>query len=191
MIAESMALGATYLLAGSLEQKGPRSPMDEAKFELFYRKTAGGLWSYLYRLTGDGSTADDLLQKTFVRVLRANAVFASDDHLRRYLYRTATSSAMDHFREAKRRPETIPIADRAISISDRSDLRHDMMRVFAELKPQERALLWLAHVEESDHDEIGAALGVKPKSVRVLLFRARKRLSEVLQRHGLGPEVLS
>lgn len=191
MIAETMALDATLLLAGSREQKGPRSPMDESKFELFYRKTAGGLWSYLYRLTGDGSTADDLLQKTFVRVLRANAVFASDDHLRRYVYRTATSAAMDHFREVKRRPETIPIADRAIASSDRSDLRHDMVRVFAELKPQERALLWLAHVEESDHDEIAAALGVKSKSVRVLLFRARKRLSEVLQRHGLGPEVLS
>src|SRR5512141_1281306 len=108
MIAESMALDATFLLAGSLEQKGPRSPMDESKFELFYRKTAGGLWSYLYRLTGDGSTADDLLQKTFVRVLRANAVFASDDHLRRYVYRTATSAAMDPFREVRRRPGTIP-----------------------------------------------------------------------------------
>ena len=64
-----------------------------------------------------------------------------------------------------------------------------MARLFGELKPRERALLWLAHVEEADHNEIGAALGLKSKSVRVLLFRARKRLAEILTRHGIGPEM--
>jgi len=63
-----------------------------------------------------------------------------------------------------------------------------MMRVFAELKPQERALLWLAHVEGSSHDEIAEAMGVKAKSVRVMLFRARKRLGDLLTRRGLAPE---
>ena len=64
-----------------------------------------------------------------------------------------------------------------------------MMRMFGELKPRERALLWLAHVEEADHDEIGEALGLKSKSVRVLLFRARKKLAEILKKHGMAPEV--
>ena len=34
----------------------------------------------------------------------------------------------------------------------------------------------------------GEALGLKSKSVRVLLFRARKRLAEVLKKHGMAPE---
>jgi RNA polymerase sigma-70 factor (ECF subfamily) len=63
-----------------------------------------------------------------------------------------------------------------------------MMRVFAELKPQERALLWLAHVEGSSHEEIADAIGVKSRSVRVMLFRARKRLAGILTRRGLAPE---
>ena len=50
--------------------------------------------------------------------------------------------------------------------------------------------MWLAHVEESDHEEIAEALGLKAKSIRVLLFRARKRLGELLTKRGLGPEVL-
>ena len=166
----------------------PNQPMDEARFEAFYRRLAGKIWSYIYRMTGDAAAADDLLQKTFFRFLRSNPAIVDEDHLRRYIYKTATNLVFDHFREAKR--------DRVLSTvempqsdfrADRGELRHDMMRVFAELKPQERALLWLAHVEGSSHEEIGEALGVKQKSVKVMLFRARKRLGGLLSKKGLAP----
>ncbi len=170
--------------------RAPQKPMNEAQFEAFYRSTAGSLWSYIYRLTGNAAASDDLLQKTFFRFLRANPNVESDEHMRRYLFRTATNLAMDHFREAKReRVEEQAAATITVDYPAR-ELKHDFQRVFSELKPQERALLWLAHVEEASHDEIGQALGVKSKSVRVLLFRARRRLADVLKNHGLGPEVV-
>jgi len=59
------------------------------------------------------------------------------------------------------------------------------------LKPRERALLWLAYAEGMDHREIGRALGLSRGSIKVLLFRARRRLGGVLDRMGIGPEVLS
>ena len=167
----------------------PERPMDEAAFEAFYRKTAGGIWSYIYRMTGNATMADDLLQKTFFKFLRSNPSIADEDHLRRYVYKTATNLVFDHFRETKRdreRPfEWMPAEARP----DRGDLRHDMARVFADLKPQERALLWLAHVEGNSHEEIAEAIGVKSKSVKVMLFRARKRLGEMLTKKGLAPGV--
>jgi RNA polymerase sigma-70 factor (ECF subfamily) len=63
-----------------------------------------------------------------------------------------------------------------------------MEKVFHQLKPQERMLLWLAHVEESSHEEIALAAGVREKSVRVLLFRARRKLGALLRKRGLVPE---
>jgi RNA polymerase sigma-70 factor (ECF subfamily) len=170
---------------------GSPKPMDEARFEAFYRQTAGSLWSYLFRLTGDAATTDDLLQKAFFRFLRANPALASEEHMRRWLFRTATNLAFDHFRETKRERvrNEASTAPGAKAMEPRDVLRHDMMKTFGELKPRERALLWLAHVEEADHEDIGEALGVKPKSVKVLLFRARKKLGELLTKKGLAPEV--
>ncbi len=191
MTAESLLAASPLAFAEERTSGRPNRPMDEAQFDAFYRKTAAGLWSYMHRLTGDPAVADDLVQKAFFRFLRANPVVAGDEHLRRWLYRTATNLAFDHFREEKRGAAAILGRRTAAEIPVAPlDLRHDLARVFAELKPQERALLWLAHVEESNHDEIGEALGVKSKSVRVLLFRARKRLTELLARHGLGPEAV-
>jgi len=188
MVAEGILIAPPFVAArAATAGRMPNQPMDEARFEAFYRKMAGKIWSYIYRMTGDSSAADDLMQKTFFRFLRSNPVIADDDHLRRYVYKTATNLVFDHFREAKR--------DRAVAIempqsdfrADRGELRHDMARVFGELKPQERALLWLAHVEGSSHEEIAEALGVKAKSIKVMLFRARKRLGALLSKKGLAP----
>src|SRR5882762_10483101 len=154
MYAEGILMAPQFVVAAratTTARRMPNQPMDEAKFEAFYRKTAGKIWSYIYRMTGDATAADDLLQKTFFRFLRSNPAIADEDHLRRYIYKTATNLVFDHFREAK----------------------------------QERALLWLAHVEGSSHEEIGEALGVKEKSVKVMLFRARKRLGALLSKKGL------
>jgi RNA polymerase sigma-70 factor (ECF subfamily) len=178
------------LLSDAHTRTGRPGSMDEARFEAFYRRHAGSVWSYLYRMTGNGSVADDLLQKTFFRFLRANPVLAGEEHLRRWIFRTATNLALDHFRETKReRARSGEAIDTpAPAMEGRDVLRHDMMKVFGELKPRERALLWLAHVEEADHEEIADAIGVRTGSVKVMLFRARKHLGELLTRKGMAPE---
>ena len=189
MPAAAMTLPA-QLLVETRTRTGKPDPMDESRFETFYRRTAGGLWSYLYRMTGDPTAADDLLQKSFLRLLRANPQLESEEHMRRWMFRTATNLALDHFRETKReRSRAEGIMQNAPSFETRDALRHDMMKVFSELKPRERALLWLAHVEEANHADIGDALGLGTKSVKVLLFRARKRLGDLLTKKGLAPEV--
>lgn len=161
--------------------------MDEAQFEAFYRETAGALWAYLYRLAGDAATTDDLLQQAFLQLLRAQPHVASREDLRNWLFRVATNVALDHFRRAKRERAWSSTAVEEGVAPDPSELGPDMARVFAELNPRERALLWLAHVEQTTHEEIGEALGVKAKSVKVLLFRARARLRELLSKRGLAP----
>ena len=67
-------------------------------------------------------------------------------------------------------------------------LGQDLSRVFDGLQPRDRALLWLAYVEGRSHAEVGAILGLRAMSVRVLLFRARAELARRIRRAGLCPE---
>src|SRR5213083_1399503 len=59
--------------------------------------------------------------------------------------------------------------------------RLDLARAMARLKPRERDLLWLAYAHGSTHQEIADTLGLKRSSIKLLLFRARRRLAGFLR----------
>ena len=48
------------------------------------------------------------------------------------------------------------------------------------LKARERAMLWLAYAEGASHREIAEVLGLRPASMKLLLFRARRKLAALL-----------
>jgi RNA polymerase sigma-70 factor (ECF subfamily) len=163
--------------------------MDEEAFRAFYDRTARALWAYLNRLTGSGQRADDLLQDTYYRFLRAGAAYASDAHRRHALFCIATNLARDQRR--RREPDLVPLtdADGAPSVAGRDFSRAnpghpadrtDLARALQRLRPRDRAMLWLAYAEGSSHREIAQAVGVRPGSVKLLLFRARRRLAALL-----------
>lgn len=167
--------------------------MDEDAFRVFYERTARSVWAYLSRMTGDARLADDLLQETYYRFLRARGTHESDAHRRNYLFRIATNLVHDH----RRRPradrvamtEQIEAADarldsNAASIAERTVRRLDLARAMGRLKPRERDMLWLAYANGSSHQEIADALGLKRASIKLLLFRARRRLANLLRESG-------
>jgi RNA polymerase sigma-70 factor, ECF subfamily len=48
------------------------------------------------------------------------------------------------------------------------------------LRPRDRAMLWLAYAQGASHREIADTIGVKAASVKLLLFRARRKLAALL-----------
>jgi RNA polymerase sigma-70 factor, ECF subfamily len=176
------------LAAGAAEHEDTFH-MDEDAFRLFYERTARPVWAYLSRMSGDARLADDLLQETYYRFLRANATHESDAHRRNYLFRIATNLV----RDLRRRPRLdVAHAPEGAGEIDQADPRSadepggavrrlDLARAMARLKPRERDLLWLAYAQGSSHKEIADALGLKTASIKLLLFRARRRLAALLR----------
>jgi RNA polymerase sigma-70 factor (ECF subfamily) len=179
--------------AGSNEEAGEAFRMDEDLFRLFYERTARSVWAYLTRMTGDARLADDLLQETYYRFLRASVTHESDTHRRNYLFRIATNLVHDHRRrprvERVEMSEQIESADTRLedhsaNVAERTARRIDLARAMNRLKPRERDMLWLAYANGSSHQEIADALGLKRASIKLLLFRARRRLANLLREPG-------
>jgi RNA polymerase sigma-70 factor, ECF subfamily len=154
----------------------------QAEFEAFYARTARTLHGYLCRIAGESATADEVLQETYIRMLHAPPM---DDLPRKgYLYKTATNLVRDGWRKQKREQKLWEMSEFTEHVHQNFNLPLDMASVFERLSAQERAILWLAHVEEMSHKEIGGILGVKEKSVRVMVFRAREKAKDLLQKAG-------
>lgn len=164
--------------------------MDETTFRAFYDRTARPLWVYLYRMCGDAQRADDLLQEAFYRFLRVGSHGSDEAHRRNYLYRIATNLVKDARRRVHGIEVELPSDDAHDAPVSSGDVAHqvtaraDLGRAMAQLTTRERDLLWLAYAEGSSHREIAESLGLKAASIRMLLFRARRRLAWLLQRRA-------
>lgn len=159
--------------------------MDEEAFRGFYDRTARMLRAYLARVTGDAALADDLVQEAYYRFLRARGNYEGDAHRRNALFRIATNLVHDNRRRTRAAP-LFAHADQITTIADRhqpdaADTATDLRRAMARLKPRERELLWLAYGQGSSHREIASCLGLRTGSVKLLLFRARRRLAGILR----------
>jgi RNA polymerase sigma-70 factor (ECF subfamily) len=162
-------------------------PIDERAFQSIYQRTAGPLRAYAARVMGSIAPADDIVQETYLRLLRHPPPTRNPDEIRAYLFRVASNLLVDHWRRRKREAPAAEGPEPRTSERD-APLRLDMARTFRQLRPQERQLMWLAHVEGASHREIAGALGLREGSIRVLLSRARRKLGDLLRASGHGPE---
>lgn len=186
-----MDIERTFGEIGAREESSADFVMDEDAFRAFYERTARGLWAYLARVTSDREMADDLLQEAFYRFLRAGVAYESETHRRNSLYRIATNLARDARRRNLVRSvcglvgdsiESVPSANGAGETEKKADFERAMER----LKPRDRAMLWLAYAEGASHTEIADTLGIRPGSLKTMLFRARRRLAVLMGRATEG-----
>jgi RNA polymerase sigma-70 factor, ECF subfamily len=160
--------------------------MDSDAFAGFYERSARPLWAYLTRVSGDPALADDLMQESYVRFLSAARSPSMEDGevaSRRYLFRIATNLLRDHWR----RPHCTSIEEVSEELfssrgdSAQSDSIAMLNPAMARMKPRERQLLWLAHAEGYSHREIADVTGLGSASIRLLLFRARRKMARLLR----------
>jgi RNA polymerase sigma-70 factor (ECF subfamily) len=164
------------------EDAAAESRMDRDAFAGFYERSARPLWAYLARVSGDPALADDLVQESFVRMLGAATPMDGEVHAKRYLFRIATNLLKDYWR----RPKTSSIEDMPEGVfanehGNGADAQMMLEPRLLQLRPRERQLLWLAHAEGYSHKEIAEIMGLRSPSIRLMLFRARHRLAELLK----------
>ncbi|MGA7241605.1 MAG: RNA polymerase sigma factor [Terracidiphilus sp.] len=177
------------VLAGEgqpLAASSPAAAMDNEQFAAFYARSARSLWAYLARVSRDPALADDLTQESYVRFLCASRPEDGDVAARRYLFRIATNLLRDHWRRPQsssidEMPEELFTAKCGVAQSDSQAMLGPAM---AQIRPRDRQLLWLAYAEGYSHHEIAEVTGLASASIRLLLFRARRKMARLLRQGG-------
>lgn len=160
---------------GALEEKATALSMDESAFGIFYQQTSTGLLRYLVAVTRQPDVAEDILQEAYCRLLTTRRHEMDEQQTRAYLFRIASNLVRDRWRRGKESP--LPENSEEINPADPEfDKKLHVRQAFQRLKPRERQLLWLAYVEGSSHKEIADSTGLRAGSIRLLLFRARRKL---------------
>lgn len=171
------------------------APSDEALMERFcageagafeglYQRYAAPLRGYLLRMAGTAAAADDLVQLTFISVVRSRGRFVAGARVRPWLYAIATNAARDQLR--RRRSEAV--AAPALQTEEASvepavrdaGLEARVRRALEALPAAQREAILLHRWEGLSFEEIAEAMGITRTAAKVRAHRGYERLRELL-----------
>jgi RNA polymerase sigma-70 factor (ECF subfamily) len=176
---------------------------DRAAHDEFYHRFRRQIAGNLYRVLGDRTDLDDLVQEVFVIAFRGLDRFRGDARLSTWLYRICVNVALGRIRTRKRRPTALGVPDLDAASTDPSlterpetpdrslERRQEQERVYRALEtlaPKKRIVLYLHEIEGLDLKQIAYLVDSNPVTVRTRLFYARREFYRVLAGEDAAPE---
>ncbi|MFI9598058.1 RNA polymerase sigma-70 factor [Nonomuraea sp. NPDC052265] len=154
------------------------------------------LFTVVYEMLGSAADAEDALQETWLRWVKVDLGQVVDQ--RAYLVRIAARRALDRLRVMKRRKEAyvgpwlpeplLTAPDVAEDVELAESVSMALMLVLETLSPTERAVFVLREVFDVGYDEIAAAVGKAPATVRQIAHRARRHVDARRPREVVSPD---
>jgi len=154
---------------------------DLSAFDALYHRTREEAARTLSRLVGRRADLEDLLQETYLQLLRSVKRFRGDAQFRTFLYRVCTNVALMHLRWRRRRPEDVvsELPDDAVASSNPESeaARREAARLvelaLEGLTAKKRIVFVYHELCEMGPEEIATIVGSSPNTVRSRLHHAR------------------
>lgn len=161
------------------------------------------LYRVALRMTRNAAEAEDLVQDTVVKAMRASEQFQSGTNLKAWLLRIQTNTFINKFRRGGLErsvfegPDAEPLADAWISTASMKQLRDpetqallpivegEVRRALDALPADFRLAVVLCDVEELSYEEIAQVMGCPIGTVMSRLHRGRKLLKLTLHQHAV------
>lgn len=174
--------------------RGQRGDM-QAHGEIF-RVFSRPVFSLAARMTGSRAAADDILQETFLEVIRSLGQFRAEASLATWVRRIAVSKSLMHLRSAWQRRATLfrDLGEaEAVAVEPASrgetravQLNMDLERALARLPDVSRVVVLLYDVEGYSHVEIARLMGMSVSFSKSQVSRAHARLRGMLGEDALA-----
>ena len=158
---------------------------DLLAFDQLYRKSRQDVHRILFHLVGSNSDMDDLIQETFIQLLKALRTFRGEARFSTFLYRICANVALMHLRGGRRRKED-PVEELPEAPTGQaSDPEHGaqaaeaarlMREALERLGPEKRVVFVYHDFMGMGPEEISESLSIPVNTVRSRLGRAREEL---------------
>jgi RNA polymerase sigma factor (sigma-70 family) len=154
--------------------------------EALYRAFETPVYTLALRILRSPEDAEDVLQETFLEVMKSIRDYRGEGHLWGWVRQIASSKALMRLRRNRVRhteeldEESAAGKPGAAAVPERIDLE----RAFEQLSATSRAVVWLHDVEGYTHEEIAEQLGKTVSFSKSQLARAHARLRRLLEAEG-------
>lgn len=165
---------------------------DEQAFEEIIQRHQNMVFSVAYRMVRRRSDAEDIAQQVFAKIFFAMKKFDMRSSLSTWIYKIALNQTYDYLRRLKNRRvvyegdlgqdadeiigDSSLSADTATGVDKQSEQRQYLMKLLAHVSEEERMLLFRKEVEGRTVQELSSMTGINENTIKVKLFRARKKL---------------
>jgi RNA polymerase sigma-70 factor (ECF subfamily) len=158
---------------------------DEAAFARLVLRHHAALYGAFRRRGLDPHAAEDCVQDTFLRVLRAAPAYTARAPFRVFLMRVGRNAQVDWHRRRREAGMTLvephhPVLRAEAAAPDRAGDRMDLAAALMQLSPLLRGVVHLSVFESLSHAEVAAHLDVPVGTVKSRLFHAVRKLREAL-----------
>lgn len=149
------------------------------------------VYTLAYRMLGSREEAEEVSQDTFIKIFKSLSHFKGDSKLSTWIYKVAYNTCLDRIKQNKRNKTFVDIdhvKDVAfVSMNNALDKmlqeeRKELIKKCLNLLPSnDVGLLTLFYFEEQSLAEMEKTLDIPISTIKVQLFRARKKFAKVLE----------
>ena len=158
---------------------------------VLFEEFADGVYTLGYRILGDRHLAEDIVQETFIKVMRSLATYRGDGPIAAWLYRIGYREAITATRKRRETPldpdEMLAAGDRPVtSVEDvvlAPELTQRLDAAIARLAEPLRSAFVLRDIEQLSTAEVAQALDISESAVKMRLARARQALRVELKEY--------
>jgi len=141
-----------------------------------------------YRLLNNREDAEEVVQDAFVKAYRNLSSFRQDSRFSTWLFRIVYNTAISKKRLKKTVFQSIDEMPFLKEPSDKPEQEDDydenrglmLAKAMQKLPEEERVIISLYYIHESSVEEIHDITGLTKSNVKIKLFRARKKLQELV-----------
>lgn len=155
---------------------------DKSAFGVLFERFLPRVRSFLRQMVRDGALADDLLQTTFLSVVRSKDRYLKGSKVAPWIFSIAGNAARDTLRRQSLGVEKLVEADAAVEQSSSDPgLRRELEGALAALPVNQREIVVLHKIEGLTFEEIAEAVGITATAARIRAHRGYVRLRELLK----------